>query len=256
MSSLTSLKLWHELPLGEKLSTYKQTNLRISKLFMLNQLSSMKFGLRAYCESELNQFSKRLHDSSCDHDPRILCVASRTQQEAFELMNFAQQTTLANDLYLLHWKGWSELIQSLPNIHTKARIVIEIRNEGVRKRVLQGMDPKERNELLLRIRTEHRSGYHHSLDEEQWYRVATTDSHPVCDICREGYELGESIPLKTCGGHTTHLDCAEDAWGKYRINWLARPCQLCDGTEMSAKEYDAKIDNELDAFMFGERDRT
>ena len=40
------------------------------------------------------------------------------------------------------------------------------------------------------------------------------------------------------------MGCAEDAWGKYRSNWRAKPCQLCAGTKMSAEEYDAKVDHE------------
>jgi hypothetical protein len=58
---------------------------------------------------------------------------------------------LANDDDLNYREGWVHLITSLNDEDIQAKVIIEIRNEHIRKKPLEEMEADTREEILERI---------------------------------------------------------------------------------------------------------
>lgn len=139
-------------------------------------------------------------------------------------MGLERAAMLANKI--VGAKGWTDLITSLDDEDLRAKVVIEIRIESGRKKLLNEMGNDSREKILDKITQIQKRGYS-TLDGNWWYCVATPGFNSVCAICNEDYEVGSYILNKTCGAHTTHMDCAIEKWGQDRRYWVGNPCQFC-----------------------------
>jgi hypothetical protein len=223
---LRQLNEWNEASSNDKIALYKHAGERLKRLFLL---SMSYFSLAPYgFSSALIELFNALHDSPCKvHGDSMECVDSPRQKEAFQKINKYRIIILANDPNLIYKASWAQLIASLDNNNTQAKIVIEIRDENYRKRLINGMDPGYRKKILDTITKLQRDGYA-TADGHPWFCVATPDFTSTCGVCKDGYIDSETIINKTCGIHTSHSKCAIQVWGQRRVDWLAKPCQICE----------------------------
>ena len=79
------------------------------------------------------------------------------------------------------------------------------------------MEVDTRKKILERISQIQIEGYP-TLDGNSWFYVATPTFNSVCGVYKKDYGDGYTILNKTCGVHTSHMKCAEEKWGKRRID--------------------------------------
>jgi hypothetical protein len=220
------LNPWIEAFNRKKVSLYKQAEEPVRQLY-LRSMFYFTFSLWGP-SSGLIKFFEELHDSPCDYykDLDETCIAGPWQQDTFRVIGMDRMAILANDYDLIHRKGWVRLITSLNDEDIQAKVVIEIRYEYFRQKLLKEMEADTRKKILERISQIQTEGYL-TLDGDSWFCVATPTFNSVCGVCKKDYSEGDTILNKTCGVHTSHMKCAEEKWGKRRIDWLANPCQLC-----------------------------
>lgn len=140
-------------------------------------------------------------------------------------MGLYRAAILANDYNVIDGNGYVDLITSLED-EDRAKVVMEIRREYVRIKLLQSIETDTRKEILDKITQIQIEGYA-TLDGDSWFGVATPEFNSVCCVCNNRYKNGEVMINKTCGSHTCHIGCARKKWGEKRVDWLARPCGLC-----------------------------
>jgi hypothetical protein len=145
------LNPWIEVSSRKKVSLYKQAEEPVRQLY-LRSMSYFTFSPWGP-SSGLVKFFEELHDSPCDYckDSDETCIAGPWQQDAFRVIGMDRMAILANDYDLIHRKGWVRLITSLNDEDIQAKVVIEIRYEYFRQKLLKEMEADTRKRILERI---------------------------------------------------------------------------------------------------------
>lgn len=212
----------------EFLELYKQAEEPVRQSFLLS-LPCVAFSTLDL-SSALAQFFEALHNSPCDYCKNVdeQCVAGPLQRDAFRIIGLHRMAILANDSGIMWRKGYVRLITSLKDKRIRAKVVMEIRYEYVRMWLLEEMEADTRKEILDEItKIQQEEGGYPTLDGDSWFGVATPEFNSVCGVCKKGYKDGDTMINKTCGRDTCHMGCARKEWGERRMDWRAKPCQLC-----------------------------
>jgi hypothetical protein len=229
---IQQLTEWNNASNDEKVILFKQAEDAFKGLYLRSMsYFSFLFGV----PSGLVSLFRTLHDSPCRiHENSMECVDSPEQKESFKLLDEYRMMILANDVHLIYRNGWAELIQSLDDAETEAKIVIEIRTEAYRKHLLKRMNSNYRQRIFDTITKLQKDGYA-TADGDSGFCVSTPDFTSSCGVCKSGYEDGDTMINKSCGNHTSHYECAKQEWGENRVDWLADPCQLCEQSHIKPK---------------------
>jgi hypothetical protein len=139
-------------------------------------------------ESPFHQFIKGEKPQILTPKPRLPYVASSWQRDTFRVIGIDRAAMLTNDFNLIYRKYWVRLITSLDNKDIQAEVVIEMRYESFRKKLLKGMEADTRNKILEKISQIQTEGYT-TLNRDSWYSVATPTFNSVCGVYKKHYVL-------------------------------------------------------------------